>query len=249
MVGILTIGVVAALVLSIKNYYLLLLLARPVEMFEIQEFVTEVPEINDDSWFGNPLHIALSVILILLVIIIVCLFLLLLHNYNRERSRITKFRSYTEIYVALYDDSRRISLKLLTLPHTISDLLVNSKGICPRPILKRNCLKTKIKFDWSRIQITKQSDGSKISLPIKLELGFYDAYIISKILPQLSNLQLFITNGKEIHEFQNFHYAPIKPFKSVRFRNLLNNVESEDSDLDQPLPPPPDPSELQIENC
>ena len=111
-------------------------------MFEIQEFVTEVPEINYDSRFGNPLHIALSVILILLVSIIVCLFLLLLHNYNRERNRITKFCSYTEIYVTLYDHSRRISLKPLTSPHTISDLLLNSQVICPRPILKRNCFRT-----------------------------------------------------------------------------------------------------------
>ena len=58
-------------------------------------------------------------------------------------------------------------------------------------------------------------------------------------------MQLFITNGKDVHEFENFNYAPIKPMKNLRYRNLL--ARDEINDPDQALPSLSDPVELQID--
>lgn len=243
LVGLLTIGVVAALVLSIKNYYLLLLLARPVEMFKFNEITPEAPTVSGNTMLEKPVCMALGVLLILLILLMICLFYLLIKNFITYKEwRNSKFKSYTEIHVALYDGSRRLSLKLSTIPYAISDLTINPTTACPKPKFKRKCLSGQLKFDWSQIQITKRCNGSKVLLPNKLKIGFYKSIVTSSLLPKLLNMQLFITNGKDVHEFENFNYAPIKPMKNLRYRNLL--ARDELNDPDQALS---DPVELQID--
>ena len=147
MVGLLGVAVAIALVLSIRNYYLLLLLVSPTEQMMFNDITTLYPNNNQQCWLHKfAPYILFFLFSLLTVIILIISFRFCAKSSHNDRA--SKVRAYAEMYIAFYDDISRVAIKLMTVPHAISDLSIETQTMCPRPVLKRRCTNYYIKFEW-----------------------------------------------------------------------------------------------------
>lgn len=214
------IAAVSALVISLRNRYMLTFLTPTANAMRLPGVTTTVPPRAEFCVMG----VTLSVIMVIGITIVGIIIGVIVHwllKYRRKyRNKKGKVQAATTIKLVMFSDSDSVTVPLKTIPYMTSDLYFSTDANCIPPRLGYSSVCPYLEHSWEFAEIKLKQDGQTVKLPVSSPLSLTKLWKVRSILKSLVHLQLLAESGKEVHDIRTWTYPRV-----VRYKSVANNSE------------------------